>query len=414
LADASTDQAVKAAETAERGTPPVTISAKVLDWCRSPAGTVVLFVAAWSLALDLIAVLGARFIAAQPHPGRSALTAAWQQWDGNWFERIVAGGYHYFPDQIPGHGAYYLQAAFYPGFPVIARGVYEVAHPFGIGVTGAMLITNQVLVFALALLLYRLAVALTDDRAVGVRAVQYLLLFPFAYFLLAPYSETVFMTALAGFCWGLVTRRYGVAALFGALASATRLVGIVLPVIVIVAYLEHNDWQLRSIRPRIIVYALTPLAGAAAYALYQWAEFGDPLYSQHASKLGWARAFTLNIWRVVRESFEHQPLSAGYIHGVPLEAFVIWPLLIAFVALSVIAWRRFGAALGLLCLLLMLESITSGSLLSFNRYLLPLLPCFIVLAIIGRNSLLDSVYRMFGSLLLGLFLVMFVHAIWTG
>jgi hypothetical protein len=82
--------------------------------------------------------------------------------------------------------------------------------------------------------------------------------------------------------------------------------------------------------------------------------------------------------------------------------------------LSVAAWRRFGAALGLLCLLLMLESITSGSLLSFNRYLLPLLPCFIVLAIIGRNSLLDSVYRMFGSLLLGLFLVMFVHAIWTG
>jgi hypothetical protein len=414
LAEATTDNAVQAAGSATRGAGLGSVSASVLDWCRRPVGTVVLFVAIWSLALDVIAVLGARFIAGVPHPGRSALTAAWQQWDGNWFERIVAGGYHYFPEQIPGHGAYYLQAAFYPGFPVVARGVYEIVHPLGVGVTGAMLLTNQVLIFALALLFYRLALVLTGDRAVGVRAVQYLLLFPFAYFLLAPYSETVFMTCLAGFSWALVTRRYGVAALFGAAASATRLVGIVLPVIVVVAYLEQHDWQLRSIRPRIVIYALTPLAGAAAYALYQWAEFGDPLYSQHASKLGWARSFTLNIWRVVRESFGHQPLSAGYIHGVPLEAFVIWPLLIAFVALSVAVWRRFGAALGLLCVLLMLESITSGSMLSFNRYLLPLLPCFIVLAVIGRNSLFDSVYRMFGSLLLGLFLVMFVHAIWTG
>jgi hypothetical protein len=414
LAETTTDNGVKATATGAPETSRATVPGRLLDWCRRPEGTVVLFVAAWSLALDVIAVLGARFIAAQPHPGRSAITAAWQQWDGNWFERIVAGGYHYFPDQIPGHGAYYLQAAFYPGFPVIARGLYEIVNPLGIGVTGAMLITNQVLIFAFALLFYRLALVLTEDTAVAVRAVQYLLLFPFAYFLLAPYSETVFLTCLAGFSWALVSRRYGAAALFGAAASATRLVGIVLPVIVIVAYLEQNGWRLRSIRPRIVVYALTPLAGAAAYALYQWAEFGDPLYSQHASKLGWARSFTLNIPKVVRESFGHQPLSAGYIHGIPLEAFVIWPLLIAFVALSVAAWRRFGAALGLLCLLLMLESITSGSLLSFNRYLLPLLPCFIVLAIIGRNSLLDSVYRMFGSLLLGLFLVMFVHAIWTG
>jgi hypothetical protein len=67
-----------------------------------------------------------------------------------------------------------------------------------------------------------------------------------------------------------------------------------------------------------------------------------------------------------------------------------------------------------MCVLLMLESVTSGSMLSFNRYLLPLLPCFVVLAVWGRNALFDFVYRTAGALLLAMFLIMFVHGTWTG
>jgi hypothetical protein len=381
---------------------------------RRPLTTVILSVAAWSLLIDLVALASNRYINAQPHPGRSSLTAAWQQWDANWYLRIIQAGYHGFPTPVPGHGLVFLQAAFYPGFPLVAGGVYHALHPLGLSVTWAMLLTNQVLVFAMALLLYRLAVALTDSATEGVRTVHYLLLFPFAYFMLAPYSETLFLTCLAGFCWALVTRRYGVAALFGAAASGTRLVGVILPVIFIVGYLEQHDWQWRAIKLRTIVYALVPLAGAAAYAIYQWIIFGDPTYSQHASQLGWARSFTLNVWRVIRDSFHHQPLSAGYFHGVPFEAFVIWPLAIGFVVLSVTVWRKFSPALGLMCVLLMLESVTSGSMLSFNRYLLPLLPCFVVLAVWGRNALFDFVYRTAGALLLAMFLIMFVHGTWTG
>lgn len=387
--------------------------ARTLAWLQTPVGMVVLSVAGWSVALDVIAVAAARFVAPVPHPGRNALTAAWQQWDANWYERIVAVGYHAMPDATS-HGFYYLQANFYPGFPLIARGVYEVLHPFGIGPVGAMLVTNQVLVFAMAVLLYRFAATLTGSADVGLRTIRYLLLFPFAYFLLAPFSEAAFLTFLAGFCWALLVRRYGIASLFGAAASGTRVVGIVCPLILLVCYLEQNDWQLRALKPRILGYSLVCAAGAAAFALYQWSVFGNPLYSDLATRYGWARSFTLNLWHVLKHDYTHPYLTAGYVRGIPVEAFIYPPLFIAFLTLSIIVWRRYGAWLGLMCLLLLIAPIASGSMLSYDRYVLPLLPCFVVLAVWGRRELFDFVYRTVGGFLLALFLIMYVHGVWTG
>jgi hypothetical protein len=383
-------------------------------WIQGPMGMVLLSVFVWSVALDLVAVAGARLIDPRPELGRGALTATWQQWDANWYERIVAYGYDAIPDAIPGHAAIYLQTAFYPGFPLIARAVFDLIHPIGVGITGAMLLTNQALVFIMAFLFYSMTVALTNSSEVGVRAVRYLLLFPFAYFLLAPYSETAFLTFVAGFIWAFTTRRYMAAGLWGAAASATRLIGVVLPLILVISYLEQHDWDLRSLRPRIVVSCVIPFAGTGAYALYQWVQFGSPLYSQTASYYGWARSFTLDLWHEMSQSFTHPYLSAGSIHGVAVETFVTLPLLAGFAALTTAVWRRFGVALGLMCVLFIMIPITSGSLLSFDRYTLPLLPCFVVLAIWGRSSMVDFAYRTVGSLFLALFLIMFTHGVWTG
>jgi hypothetical protein len=384
-----------------------------VTWFQTPPGMAMLSVAIWSMALDVIAVVGARFVAPVPHPGRNALTAAWQQWDANWYARIVSIGYHAMPDPT-GHGPYYLQAAFYPGFPLAARGVYEVLHPFGVGASGAMLIINQLLVFAMALLVYRFAAAISGSEAVGLRTVRYLLLFPFAYFLLAPFTEAAFLTFLAGFCWALVVRRYGLACLFGAAASGTRVVGIVCPVILLVCYLEQHRWRLRTLNLRIVAYSIFCLAGAAGYALYQWIVFSNPFYSEAANKAGWARGFTLNVWPVLRHDFTTPYLTAGYVHGVPLEAFISSAAFVVFLPLSRLVWRRYSAWLGLLCLALVISPIVSGSMLSYNRYMLPLIPCFVVLAVWGRHQLFDFFYRTVGGFLLVLFLLMFVHGVWTG
>ena len=387
---------------------------RLTSWSQAPTGLVFFSVISWIVALDLLAVAGSRLVDPHPELGHTAFTVAWQQWDANWYARIVADGYHALAEPVTGHGHVYLQTAFYPGYPVIARAVFDVFHPLGISISGAMLLTNQTLVLLLGYLVYRMALELTNSADVAVRTVRYLLLFPFAYFLLAPYSETAFLTFVAGFTWALTTRRYAVAACFAAAASGTRLVGILLAVVLVVGYLEHHRWDLRSMRPSIVGAAALSCGGAAGYAIYQWLAFGNPLYSQKASFLGWERGFSLNFSHFVYESFTHPYLSAGTLGGLSVETYAVLPLIAGFALLTYFAWRRFGAAVGLICALLMLVPLASGSALSFPRYTLPLLPCFVVLASWGRRPALDFAYRTIGGALLALYLVMFTHGIWTG
>jgi hypothetical protein len=58
--------------------------------------------------------------------------------------------------------------------------------------------------------------------------------------------------------------------------------------------------------------------------------------------------------------------------------------------------------------------LTSNSTLSFNRYVLPLLPCFVILGQWGRHKAFDIVYTTLGAALLTVFLMMFTHGVWTG
>jgi hypothetical protein len=248
-----------------------------------------------------------------------------------------------------------------------------------------------------------------------VRTVRCLLVFPFAYFLLAPYSESLFLTGIAGFAWALKTRRYGLAAAFGAVAGATRVTGVILPLIMAVGYLEQHDWRWRSITPRIALWIVTPIAGAAAFAIYQWSVFGSPTYYEHIQNIGFGHVLTLNLVHTIASAFGPQYLTAGKLAGVPFEVFVTLPCLVAFSFLSWVVWRRYGPAMGLLCALMILVPLTGGQTVSLNRYVLPLLPAFVVLADWTlRRPWFDFAYRTAGCLLLGLFLVMFTHGVWTG
>lgn len=381
---------------------------------RRPVAKVIVAVAAWSLAVQLTALLGTQYLNTLGHPGVSALPAAWLHWDAVFFQRIVTYGYWAHPgsQETP---RLLLRAAFYPGYPLLARGVYEVLHPLGVGVTGAMLVTNQVLVFPMAVLIYLMGTSLTGSRDVGLRTVHVLLLFPFAYFLLAPYSEATFLTCVAGFVWALRTRRYWVAAAFAAVAGATRPVGLVLAGILLVGYLEQHRWRPSSLALRPLGYVTVAVSGFAAWAAYQWHYTGTPFYAERMERLGWNRSFTPNLFHAIRYAFVAQPLTAGPFSSVALNAITMIGLLVAFGVLSWIVWKRFGIAMGLMCAVFLLLSLATGTLFSFNRYVLPLLPAFVVIAgWTARWRTFDFVYKTLGAILLGLFLVLYTHGIWTG
>jgi hypothetical protein len=205
-------------------------------------------------------------------PGAASVRPGWDVfvgWDGGWYERIAHLGYEYAPD-----GAQHA-IAFFPVYPGLVRAVAAL----GPSIAAAGAIVSHVAFFVALATLY----AWLRDRE-GVRvarwAVALLAWCPYSLFASVVYTEGLFLALSLGAMRAFDKGRYGWAALWGALASGTRVVGIGLAPAMAWAF-----WRDR--RPRAaLVTALATSAGLLAFMAYQAAAFGDPLAFVHA-QAGW-------------------------------------------------------------------------------------------------------------------------------
>ena len=333
-----------------------------------------------------------------------AITDVWARWDSVWFLRIAEHGY----GSAKG-GA----AAFYPLYPATVALLGRVL--FGHYVLAGILVSLAAS-FAAFLLLYRLA----EERlgADGARrAVLYLAVFPFALFLQAVYSESLYLLlTLAAFM--LAERRLFLAA--GAvtgLALLTRpTAAALLPALALIAWHERD--RLRALAS----LAIAPLL-FAAYPLYLWIAEDDPWQFLHAQRL-WSRHLSPagplgGIWEGLRAGWAgvRQLASGSHTHAYwpavtgtdPMRAAVInlecLAALVLFAILTVVAWRRFGAPYGLFCAVSLAIPLSAPStrwpLLSMPRFGLVLFPCFMALAVIGGRPRVHTAILVVSSIMLG-------------
>ena len=189
-----------------------------------------------------------RFRSGAPADG-GALLSAWYRWDAEWYLRIAGNG----PQM--GYSGYWVNKdhhfsafAFFPLYPLTVRVAATVvpgaldavpvggpARPQLIAV--ALVVSN--VIFALALVaLYLLALARAGPAAAR-RAVWLLCLFPTSVFCSAPYSEGMFLLWLVLFFLMLQRQRWWLAGLCGALAAATRSLGVALVLPYLAAYAQQ-------------------------------------------------------------------------------------------------------------------------------------------------------------------------------
>ncbi len=283
--------------------------------------------AAVRVALTLVAALGTALLphldpvgvpgwpAPEPTAGVHNFVTAWERFDALWFLRIADGGY------VDGDGS----AAFFPLYPLLIRGLSPVlgGHPLA----AALLISNAAFLGAL-ITLYLLTAPEWGER-VARRSVLYLAVFPTALFFLAPYSESPFLfLALLSF-WAARRGRWEVAGVAGALAAATRSIGIVLAA----ALLVEGIHQWREGRPgspaRPAVWALMVGSGTGLYLAYWGVVSGDWLAPFH-QQAGWQREFELpwaTLWAGTREAFRWIGQYPGGYHL--LDWLLVIPALVA-------------------------------------------------------------------------------------
>jgi mannosyltransferase PIG-V len=380
----------------ERRTPRLDLR---LPGARNPAPEIFL----WSrAAIWLAALLALYWFEPNRHPDADrwdtprlhdlgAATDVWARWDSDFFLRIAEDGY----DRA--------SAAFFPLYPA------------AVGLLGRVFLGHYVLAgvavslgaaLAAFVLLYRLAEPrLGADGAR--RAVLYLAVFPTALFLQAVYSESLFLAlALGAFLLAERGRFVGAGGVAG-LALLTRPAGVaLLPALALLA------WRSSDRRRALAGLALAP-AGFAAYPLVLWAQVGDPWAFLDAQER-WHRHLSAagplgGIWEGIRVVVAGDtPSGAAPMHAAVVN-FQGLAALVLFAALTVVAWRRFGAPYGLFAAASLALPLSVPSdrwpLLSLPRFGLVVFPCFLALAALGGRPRVHAAVLACSAIFLGVAVV---------
>jgi hypothetical protein len=333
-------------------------------------------------------------------------TDIWARWDSDFFLRIAQNGY----DDA--------SAAFHPLYPAL---IAVLGRAFFGHYILAGLVISLLCCLGSFVLLHRLA-----EQHLGAegarRSVLYLAVFPMTLFLQAVYSESLFLLlVLAAFA--LAERdRFAGAGLVAGLAILTRAAGLaLLPALALLAW-RHRD------RPRALAGVALALPVAAVYPIVLWQQVGDPFAFRDAQDrwhrhLSWAGPFggiwdgAVAGWRGLEQFVvghgTHVP-GANPMHAAA-ENVQALAFLVLFLALTVVAWRRFGAPYGLFAVFSLAIPLSYPSsrwpLLSLPRFGLVIFPLFLALAALtATRPRLHTAVVACGGLFLGIAVVQW--ALW--
>jgi len=332
------------------------------------------------------------------------LTDVWARWDSVHFLEIAEHGY--------GEPLEQASTAFYPLYPAL------------VGLVGRVLLGHYVLAGVLvslaaagaaACLLFELARRRVGDSA-ALRAVVFLGVFPYALFLQAVYSESLFLAlALAAFV-ACERGRMPAAGILAGLAMLTRPTGVA--VLVGVAILA---WQARH-ELRDLAWLLVAPALFLLYPLVLWQQRGAPFAFTEAEEV-WGRSISPagplgGLWDGTRAAWfglrqlvsgtpEHPFWTSVDPDRVALMNLENLAYVVVFTVLAVVAWRRLGAGYGVYALACVALALSAPSttyptpILSFPRFALVIFPAFIALGAVVRRPQLVLGVACASALLLG-------------
>jgi hypothetical protein len=342
----------------------------------------------------------------------------WFQYDAGWYYSIATDGYFFSPGQQS-------SIAFFPVYPLGVRGLAALLGD--VQVAGTLL---GVLAGGLAVVLFGRWVWDRLPRPAAVTAIAVLMLYPYSFFLYgAMYADSLFLLCALG-AFMLVERRwFWAAGLVGALATAGRPVGVAVAVGLVVRTLEiiaterrdaaavaraaadaapgpvaaragderardgapargtlvptHVTWRelvraLRGVRVRHLGVLLSA-SGLAAWSLYLWLEFDNPLaFVDVEAAPGWNQGVGPRTWFkiVYLGTLVKGPYDVAALLTLQAVACLCAVLLLRRV------WRRFGwgyAAYALVVLLIPI--IGTKDFMGTGRYVLVAFP---VLAAAGE------------------------------
>jgi len=249
-------------------------------------------------------------------------------------------------------------------------------------------------------------------HAAAERAVLWLLVYPFSFFLHSIYAESLFFLLVTLALYANARGQRLASGICAGLAAATRPMGVLLTPAL--AWGLWADWRAgKPLRPREAIAVLLPAAGLGAYMAYLWFAFGDPLASWKAHVVGWhvqLQWTEAKYWREMLEVLIRPTRMHGYWDLLNMTR-VLLP--VVFVALTVQVFRHLGAVSGIYASLAVAVAVCFAPE-SVGREFLAAVPAFAVLCVVGPRGALGETLRLCSLGLLVLFLVAFVTGTFVG
>ncbi|NOY99919.1 MAG: hypothetical protein GXP40_12100 [Chloroflexi bacterium] len=292
----------------------------------------------------------------------------WQRWDTLQYQAIAERGYQAFDS-----------ALFVPPlYPLLMRGVAALVGNNTL--LGGFIVSN---IFCLAGLMafQRLVVHEFGSLAAGRRAVLYMVSFPTAFFLFAAYTESLFFLGAVLCLWYLRQEKWLAAGIWGAVAALSRLPGVLIAIPAV--FVVWRNWR----KTRGWFPWITPIliSGAAAILpLYAWLGLGlsplAPVATQSSRFHGGLTWPGLSLLAAIKQI---------WLGIYPITNFFDLFFTVLFIAGTIAVWKRMPRLYGVYCLsfmgLYVVRIAAVYPLLSMARYVLALLPVFMLAAQWGKN-----------------------------
>ena len=336
---------------------------------------------------------------AMSRPGADATTLTLHRWpvarilrervtiaDSWWYQNIAKEGYDRRPFAIDKP----YNWAFFPLFPLLLRAASSV--------TGEMPLTGMVLsslfFFIALVLLHKLVGEFGLDEKDADRTIFYLAFFPFSYFFSIPLTESLFLVLTVGSFYAARREHWLWAGILGALASATRLSGLLLlPALAVLYWQKHRRvWPPRK---EFLSLLLIP-TGLLSFMVYLYFITGNAFAFKDIN-IVWGRRFTFFFIPLL--DYLRDPLLLAHYWDFRILNFLaaILALVCGFILLK---WRWWSLATYTLASIFI--ALSSGVLQSHARYVMVIFPIYMVLAVAGRNPRVDRSIRAVSLVLLTL------------
>lgn len=353
--------------------------------------------------------------------------------DSWWYTNIITRGYSMGNVQTGEQG----NVAFFPLYPLLVK--MAAALTRNVFVAG-VLVSNIAFIVALSYL-YGLVRYEYDDE-IAARAVFYLAAAPTAVFFSAMYTESLFIALVCGTFYYAQRRQWDWAALLGFMTSATRNTGVLMVAVIALEGMYQQGFRVRpptllgptvgatlqiwrehvllQIRPllrswrSLLAAAFVPL-GLLTYMAYLSNTFGDPLGFIHVQAT-WGRSTSAaGIMKLFGNTIKALNLGANVWAGQLNTQTVLNVLAtLGFAPLVVGVALKMRPAHAVFVGLTFIVPLSTGTVGSMTRYILMLIPCFVLLARWGQRSWVDRLVLGCFLPLMAYFSILFSHWYFAG